>query len=550
MRLARMQRGDTRALAVAVARGDARARRARRPHVRARRARARRRCSRAATTGACRRCGSRRRRRRSPGSARRSCPPARSPCSSPREGVACLSRSRDRHRRRSWSSATAPATPTGSRSSGRSPGTCARPRASCRSGSVSSSWPSRSWTRASTSSSRAGAATWSRVPLVLLAAGHLKNDGPAALTRARSRHPGVAFRMGRDLGIEPVVLDIVEERARAALGDTAEDTAVVLVGRGSSDPDATSDLYKFARLLADNRGLGMVEPAFAGVARRASPRRWSAAGGSARRASPSSRSSCSRASSCRASTRRPRSTRRSTPELEVVAGAHIGPDRRLARLVIERYREALTGDVRMNCDLCTYRVRLPGYEDKVGTPISLTPHGDGPARGSRRSRRATRAPIKLPALRPAAPVEPGPTILAMDELRYAYPDGTDALAGIDPATSARASGSRSSARTARARRRSRSRRAARSRTSAAPSRSAGIELSREDAAPRSAAAPGSSSRTPTTSSSCRPSRRTSRSGRPTRAWPATTLRARVDEALQSRAHPRARHPRAALAERR
>ena len=45
------------------------------------------------------------------------------------------------------------------------------------------------------------------VPLVLLAAGHLKNDGPAALTRARARHPGVAFRMGRDLGIDPAVLD-------------------------------------------------------------------------------------------------------------------------------------------------------------------------------------------------------------------------------------------------------------------------------------------------------------------------------------------------------
>ena len=46
------------------------------------------------------------------------------------------------------------------------------------------------------------------IPLVLLAAGHLKNDGPAALTRARARHPGVAFRMGRDLGIDPAVLAV------------------------------------------------------------------------------------------------------------------------------------------------------------------------------------------------------------------------------------------------------------------------------------------------------------------------------------------------------
>src|SRR5204862_228508 len=81
------------------------------------------------------------------------------------------------------------------------------------------------------------------------------------------------------------------------------------------------------------------------------------------------------------------------PEVDVRAAAHLGPDPRLARLVLERHREAVFGDVRMNCDLCTYRVRLPSYEDKVGMPISLTPHGDAPARGKRRTRRATRAPL-------------------------------------------------------------------------------------------------------------------------------------------------------------
>jgi cobalt/nickel transport system ATP-binding protein len=262
------------------------------------------------------------------------------------------------------------------------------------------------------------------VPLVLLAAGHLKNDGPAALTRARARHPEINFRMGRDLGIDPVVLEIVEERARAAGGD-----AVVLVGRGSSDPDATSDLYKVARLLQDNRGLGMVEPAFAGVA------------------TPTVSEALERCRRLGANKIAvvpfflftgvlvPRIYAEAAayaeqhPELEVMAGAHLGPDRRLARLVLERYREALTGDVRMNCDLCTYRVRLPGYEDKLGTPISLTPHGDGPARGSRRSRRATRAPAKLPPLRPAV-VQTGEAILQTSELSYAYPDGTAALSGV------------------------------------------------------------------------------------------------------------------------
>src|SRR4051794_5402772 len=276
------------------------------------------------------------------------------------------------------------------------------------------------------------------IPLVLLAAGHLKNDGPAALTRARQRHPGVAFRMGRDLGIDPAVLAVAEDRAREALGDfDPGSSAVVLVGRGSSDPDAGSDLYKVARLLADGRGLGLVEPAFAGVTR------------------PSVAEALERCRRLGAThiavvpfflftgVLVPRIYAQAAewasehPELTVAAGPHLGPDRRLARLVLERYREALTGPVRMNCDLCTYRVRLPGYEDKVGTPISLTPHGDGPARGARRSRRATRAPlvapeIRRPALRPAPRVaHDGPPALELQGLAYAYPAGTPALAGVD-----------------------------------------------------------------------------------------------------------------------
>jgi cobalt/nickel transport system ATP-binding protein len=278
------------------------------------------------------------------------------------------------------------------------------------------------------------------IPLVLLAAGHLKNDGPAALERARRRHPEVEFRLGRDLGIDPLVLDVAEERIRAAIGeDDPEETAVVLVGRGSSDPDATSDLYKVARLLSDGRGLPIIEPAFAGVAH------------------PDVTGALER---CRRLGARklivapfllftgvlvPRIYERAAawaaehPELEVRGAAHLGPDRRLAKIVLERYREVIQGEVRMNCDLCTYRVRLPGYEDKVGTPISLTPHGAGPANGRRRARRATRAPAPTPptaprrGLRPAAPIavdrEATPA-LAVSGLSYTYPDGTTALSEV------------------------------------------------------------------------------------------------------------------------
>src|SRR6266404_2040161 len=75
----------------------------------------------------------------------------------------------------------------------------------------------------------AGATSVVAVPLVLLGAGHLKSDGPAALARGRRRHPGVSFTYGRDLGIHPGVLAVAEERIRQT--DPAPD-AVVLVSRG------------------------------------------------------------------------------------------------------------------------------------------------------------------------------------------------------------------------------------------------------------------------------------------------------------------------------
>jgi sirohydrochlorin ferrochelatase len=78
------------------------------------------------------------------------------------------------------------------------------------------------------------------IPLVLLAAGHLKNDGPAALTRARQRHPGVAFRMGRDLGIDPAVLAVAEDRAREALGDVDPASCWWGAGRAIPMPARTS----------------------------------------------------------------------------------------------------------------------------------------------------------------------------------------------------------------------------------------------------------------------------------------------------------------------
>lgn len=219
-------------------------------------------------------------------------------------------------------------------------------------------------------------------PLILLGAGHLKNDGPAALHRGRHRHPGVEFRYARDLGVHPAVLGVAEERIRRAVADDdAAATAVVLVGRGSSDPDANADLYKVGRLLSDARGLGMVEPAFVSLAVppvAAALDRCLRLGAERIVVVPYFLFTGVLVERIRAQTATWAAAHRG---VEVRHGDHLGADPRIAGLVLDRYREALAGEARMNCDLCVYRTALPGYEHRVGAPAGAHHDHDLDGRG-------------------------------------------------------------------------------------------------------------------------------------------------------------------------
>jgi sirohydrochlorin ferrochelatase len=212
-----------------------------------------------------------------------------------------------------------------------------------------------------------GAGSVVAVPLVLLGASHLKADGPDAMARARVRHPGVHFAYARALGIHPALLALAETRVHQAVGsrDGAR-THVILVGRGSSDPDANADLYKVARLLWDGRGFAGVEASFVSLA---SP------------SVPEALERCRRLGATRVAVvpyflftgvlvERIQAQAEAWAAgagtgVEVVVGEHLGAVEPVARLVLERQREALEGGALMNCDLCIYRVALPGYEDRV-----------------------------------------------------------------------------------------------------------------------------------------------------------------------------------------
>jgi sirohydrochlorin cobaltochelatase len=218
-----------------------------------------------------------------------------------------------------------------------------------------------------------GAREVSAVPLMLLAAGHAKDDVPATLVREKLTHPDLDFHYGRALGIRPELLELMDERISAVVPEEErEGTAVLIVGRGSSDPDANSDLAKMARLFFEGRPYPLVETAFVSLAPPSVPEALER---------------CRRLGAPRAAVfsyflftgvleerirEQSRNFAEDNPEVEVRYAGYFGPDARVAALVMERYRESFEGDIRMNCDVCVHRVALPGFEEKVGAPA--TPH--------------------------------------------------------------------------------------------------------------------------------------------------------------------------------
>jgi len=225
-----------------------------------------------------------------------------------------------------------------------------------------------------------GARRFAAVPLVLVSAGHAKGDIPAALVRERERHPGTSFSYGRPLGPHPSLLTVLERRLDEVLPrELRAETTVLLVGRGSTDPDANAEVVKVARLLWEGRGLAGVETAFVSLA---APD------------VPSGLERCRLLGAKRIVVlpyflftgilperveHQAADWAAAHPALDLRQAAVLGATDELAELVLTRYREALAGDLRMNCDTCVYRVAMPGFEDRVGAEQRPHHHPDDPS---------------------------------------------------------------------------------------------------------------------------------------------------------------------------
>jgi sirohydrochlorin cobaltochelatase len=207
------------------------------------------------------------------------------------------------------------------------------------------------------------------VPLFLFLVGHTKNDVPIALARARAAFPATTFVAARELGVHASLLEIAFDRAQAAmpLGEgAAGGTIAVVVGRGSSDPDANGEFYKLARLFGEGRGFKAVLPCFIGVTTPRLPETLDLVG----RLRPErlivvpyflfdgklcDKLRAETAEFCA-----------HYPWIRTAVAAPLGPDARLGDLVDERVDAAGAGAGALPCDTCQFRAPIAGVVNAVG----------------------------------------------------------------------------------------------------------------------------------------------------------------------------------------
>ncbi|MFF2912337.1 CbiX/SirB N-terminal domain-containing protein [Paenibacillus sp. NPDC057934] len=220
-----------------------------------------------------------------------------------------------------------------------------------------------------------GATTINVVPIILFAAGHSKLDIPLAIDQAKARYPGVEFIYGRPIGVQDKAVEILLDRISEAVpvvplsqpnaqievsgapkvNIPAEETVVLLMGRGGSDPDANSDFCKLSRLLWEQTSYKSVESCFIAIAKP------SLAEGLERCLVLGARKIIVlpyllfTGVLIRQFNERVTAFAAAHPELEVEIGSYLGTHPLLADMLEERVDETLNGRSHANCDNCRYR---------------------------------------------------------------------------------------------------------------------------------------------------------------------------------------------------
>ncbi len=217
------------------------------------------------------------------------------------------------------------------------------------------------------------------VPGMLFAAGHAKNDIPSVLNSWMALNPGISVEYGRELGIDLKMIRAAGQRIEEALEQgrgkaERHETLLMVVGRGSSDPDANSNVSKVARMLWEGMGFGWAETAYSGVtfplvapalehAARLGYRRivvfpyFLFTGVLVKRIFSETDEAAAK-----------------YPGIEFIKAGYLNDHPLVLATLDERVSEIVEGKALMNCQMCKYREQVLGFEAEVGLPQASHHH--------------------------------------------------------------------------------------------------------------------------------------------------------------------------------
>lgn len=207
------------------------------------------------------------------------------------------------------------------------------------------------------------------LPVILFAGSHAKNDIPYELNSIQNNYEGLTIKMGTHLGVNTHLLElskkrILEEEAKHSEIDRKK-TCLVVVGRGTTDPDANSDVHKLACMLGEGMGFGFTTVAYSGTAYPTVSEGLTLVDNL-----PFERTIVipfffftgvlleriySQVEEFN-----------TTSSKEYVYTKAFGSDEYVLKAFDERLEEAINGTANMNCQLCKYRKQIIGFEEEKG----------------------------------------------------------------------------------------------------------------------------------------------------------------------------------------
>lgn len=209
------------------------------------------------------------------------------------------------------------------------------------------------------------------IPGMLFAAGHVKNDIPAVLNTYAAQRGDLRIDYGRDLAVDRRLLTVSAQRIEQAEAAATRrvprgETLLMVVGRGTSDPDANSNISKVARMLWEGMGFGWGEVCYSGVtfplvgpglehAVKLGYRRiivfpyFLFTGVLVKRIYRITDQMAER-----------------HPEVEFLKAQYLKDHPLVLDAFADRVQEIMAGENKMNCALCKYRAQVLGFEAEVG----------------------------------------------------------------------------------------------------------------------------------------------------------------------------------------